>query len=401
MKNLKVLKWFLLSVVFISLSGCMKDEFLDSKSDLLVVIDKSNLAGEYTLSNVKIVLQESNSNETSELSVSAPFESVSSTIAYGTYTATLEGDITMAAAAGDKTIKVKAVKQGIVVDGPEVNFTLELFASDPSANFVFEEIFFTGTLTPEGEKYNGDKYFILHNNSMDTLYADGLFIAQSDFLTITKREYTPNVMAEAVTSDQIFMVPGEGQDHPVLPGESFIIANNAINHKEYNTSSLDLSAADLEIELIGSINVDNPAVPNAINVSGNLLMHNQGYTAYVMGRFAPGEDAEAFKNENAYTYSYETQLGTTKSFDTYKIPNSYIIDAVNISVQTGYAWNVTAATLDSGWSFVGKQKSDAERFGKSIIRKKAGNLENGKPLLQDTDNSTDDFTPGAAASLIK
>ena len=399
MKNLKVIKWFLLSVVFISLNGCMKDDFIDSKSDLLVVIDKSKLQGEYTLRNVKITLQESNSNQTSEISVAEPFESVSSTVAYGNYTATLEGDITL----GDnsKSLKVKAVKQGIVVDKPEANITLELFTSDPSANFVFEEIFFTGTLTPEGKKYNGDKYFILHNNSMDTLFADGLFIAQSDFLTITKREYTPDVMDEAVTSNEIFMVPGEGQDYPVLPGESFIIANNAINHKEYNTKSFDLSTADLEIELIGSINVDNPSVPNAINISGNLLMHNQGYTAYVMGRLAPGEDAETFKNNNAYTYSYETQIGTTLSFDTYKIPNNYIIDAVNISVETGYAWSVTSATLDSGWSFVGKQKSDEERYGKSIIRKTAGTLENGKPLLQDTDNSTDDFTAATAASLIK
>jgi len=401
MKNLQMIRWFLVSLVFISLSGCMKDEFLDSKSDLLIVLDKKELTGEYKLRNVNIVLKDSNSNEVSQISVSDPFESVSTMIAYGKYSATLTGEMTQTGESGERTVKVMASKQDILVDGPETNFVLELTTSEHKGNFVFEEIFYSGTLTPEGEEYNGDKYFILYNNSMDTLYADGLFIAQSDFQTVTKRDYTPNVMEDAVTSKQIFMVPGEGQEHRVLPGERFIIATNAINHTEVNASSVDLSNADLEINLIESINIDNPGIPNAINISEDLSMENEGFNAYVIGRLEQGKGVEVFKNENAYTYSYETAEGEEVSSESFKIPNSYILDAVNTSVQDGYAWNVTAGSLDAGWSFVGKQAGDGERFGKSIIRKSNGTLENGKPLLSDTNNSTEDFTPSVAASLIK
>src|SRR5690606_36701322 len=128
------------------------------------------------------------------------------------------------------------------------------------ANFVLKEIFFTGNKTPEGKTYNGDKYFIIYNNSDEVLYADGLVLAQSTFLSVTKRAYTPDIMANAFTADAIVMIPGDGDDYPIEPGKSFVVANNAINHLEYNSNSLDLTDADFELELLGTINVDNPQV---------------------------------------------------------------------------------------------------------------------------------------------
>jgi len=401
MKNKTILNWLFFGLIVFSFSSCMKDEFLESRSEVTIEIDNSKLEGEYTLSNVKIQLQEINSQTTTSATLAEGADAATANLTYGTYTATLEGDITMSVNGTEKAMKVKSHKSNIVVNSEALTISLETFLSDPSANFVFKEIFFTGTLSEEGKQYNGDKYFIIHNNSSDTLYADGLFIAQSDFLTITKRDYTPDVMKDAVSSDQIFRIPGNGTEYPVLPGEDFIIANNAINHTTGNPNSIDLSNADFEIELIGSINVDNPAVPNTVNISGNLLMHNQGYTAYVMGRLPEGMDDDKFREENAYTYSYIAVNGRELSFDSYKIPNSYIIDAVNLSVKTGFEWLVTAPTLDMGWSYAGLVTGDKERYNKSVVRKQLGTLDNGKALLQDTNNSTVDFDPAVKATLLK
>ncbi len=401
MKNKTILNWLFFGLIVFSFSSCMKDEFLESRSEVTIEIDNSKLEGEYTLSNVKIQLQEINSQTTTSATLAEGADAATANLTYGTYTATLEGDITMSVNGTEKAMKVKSHKSNIVVNSEALTISLETFLSDPSTNFVFKEIFFTGTLSEEGKQYNGDKYFIIHNNSSDTLYADGLFIAQSDFLTITKRDYTPDVMKDAVSSDQIFRIPGNGTEYPVLPGEDFIIANNAINHTTGNPNSIDLSNADFEIELIGSINVDNPAVPNTVNISGNLLMHNQGYTAYVMGRLPEGMDDDKFREENGYTYSYIAVNGRELSFDSYKIPNSYIIDAVNLSVKTGFEWLVTAPTLDMGWSYAGLVTGDKERYNKSVVRKQLGTLDNGKALLQDTNNSTVDFDPAVKATLLK
>lgn len=400
MKNKTFLNCIFFVLVIFSLSACMKDEFLESMSEVTIEVDNSKLEGEYRLSNVTVQLMEINSQSTTSVTIAEDAEVTSTSLRYGTYTASLEGDITITINGEEKLMKVKAHQANIVVNAETTTVSLEPFLSDPSANFVFKEIFFTGTLTEEGKLYNGDKYFIIHNNSSDTLYADGIFIAQSDFLTTSKMTYSPDVMKEAVSSDQIFRIPGNGTEYPVLPGEDFIIANNAIDHTVGNPKSFDLSNADFEIELIGSINIDNPSVPNTINVSGNLLMHNQGYTAYVMGRFPQGIDDDKFKEENAYTYSYIAANGREMKFDSFKIPNDYIVDAVNLSVKSGFEWLVTAPTLDIGWSYAGLTKKDAERYNKSVIRKQLGVLDNGKPLLQDTNNSTNDFQPAVKASLL-
>jgi hypothetical protein len=83
--------------------------------------------------------------------------------------------------------------------------------------------------------------------------------------------------------------------------------------------------------------------------------------------------------------------------DSYKIPNSYILDAVNVSQKTGFEWLVTSEILDMGWTYAG-DKTD-ERYGKAVIRKPLGVLDNGKPFLQDSNNSTVDFNHATPYSL--
>ncbi len=400
MRNLTKLKMMILCLMLLGMSSCMKDDFLESRSEVLIEVNKSSLQGEYKLNNVRITLQETNTEVTTAATLVEGADTAKTTLAYGTYTATLDGDIVIKVGDKDKAMKIKARKEGIVVNAANTSISLETFLSDPTANFVFKEIFFTGTSTEAGKLYNGDKYFILHNNSSDTLYADGLFIAQSDFLTVNRRNYTPDVMKDAFTSKQIIMIPGTGRQHPVAPGDDLIIANNAIDHTQVNPKSFDLSKADFEIELIGTINIDNPSVPNAINVSGNLLMHNNGHQSYVMGRFPEGVTIEKFKAENAYSYSYIAESGREMKFDSFKIPNSYITDAVNVSAKTTFAWLVTDSSLDMGWTYASQALGDDTRFGKSVIRKSIGNLENGKPYLKDTNNSTEDFIPSSKALLL-
>jgi hypothetical protein len=80
----------------------------------------------------------------------------------------------------------------------------------------------------------------------------------------------------------------------------------------------------------------------------------------------------------------------------YKVPNSWILDGVNLSVESVREWNVLDASIDAGWTYCGKVDRDETRFNKSVIRKQDAN---GKYI--DTNNSTNDFTPEAPASLLK
>lgn len=53
-------------------------------------------------------------------------------------------------------------------------------------------------------------------------------------------------MEQGFSVDFIFVIPGSGQDHPVQPGESLLLALDASNHTEANPNSFDLSVADFE-----------------------------------------------------------------------------------------------------------------------------------------------------------
>ena len=382
------------------LASCTKDEFSEPKASVGTTLNHPNVEGDYSVKSLQITWKEINSGN--EINVSPqPVEAtnLTSELPYGTYIATVQGEVEIDDAGQKKTYAIKGYLDNIVITNATAAVTLDLFLSDPSAKFVFKEIFFTGTLTPEQKKYNGDKYFILQNNSTDTLFADGLIIAQSSFLTTTKRVYTPDVMSEAFTTDEIIMLPGSGNEHPVYPGQQLIIANNAIDHTAYNTNSLDLRNADFEIELISTINVDNPAVPNTISLAGNLLMHDRGYTSYVLARLPEGMTSAQFLEQTAYTYSYIGGTGREMFFDAYKIPNEYVMDAVNLSVAESFEWLVTAPTLDMSWTYCGKVSSDANRYGKSVTRKTLSTSNQGLVFLQDTNNSAEDFQAETVPSL--
>ena len=253
-------------------------------------------------------------------------------------------------------------------------------------DFIIEEIFFTGTATPEGKQYFGDQYIKLYNPTNKVLYADGLVLADSEFLTVTKRDYTPNVMAEAFTAGSMVQIPGTGTQYPVQPGKSIVIAEQGINHKENNPNSIDLSKADFENFYPPRVkDVDGVGVTNNINLHGIFIINNRGNRGYVIARFPEGTATATLQ----YNYEYQTEIKLMKR-QALKIPNNWIVDAVNLSTKTGFEWIVTSSSLDSGWAYVANDEKDTSRYGKSV-RRKVLSEKNGKPIFKDTNDSTEDF----------
>ena len=277
-------------------------------------------------------------------------------------------------------------------------YTLPLslkFASSEDGDFIIEEIYFTGSLTPQGKQYEGDQYIKLYNPTNKVLYADGLLIADSKFLTTSKQKVEPNIIDEAFSVEGIVQIPGNGTQYPVAPGRWIVIADQAINHKENNANSLDLSKADFEIYYEQIKDEDNPKVTNVLNTHSYVAFHNRGYKSYVIARLPQGTTIDSYLANYKYTYKTIFQEG-----ETYKIPNSWILDAVNVSVKGKFQWLLTAPSLDSGWTYCGKKDNDPARYGKSV-RRKVLSENNGKPIFKDTNNSTDDFDPDVTPSLKK
>ncbi|MEN2718927.1 DUF4876 domain-containing protein [Capnocytophaga sputigena] len=266
------------------------------------------------------------------------------------------------------------------------SFPVSLSIKAKGNDFIIEEIFFAGTATLEGKQYFGDQYIKLYNPTNKVLYADGLVLADSEFLTVNKRDYTPNVMAEAFTAGSMVQIPGTGTQYPVQPGKSIVIAEQGINHKENNPNSIDLSKADFENFYPPKVkDVDGVGVTNNINLYGIFIFNNRGNRSYVIARFPEGTATATLQ------YDYEYKVGTKlMQRQALKIPNNWIVDAVNLSTKKGFEWIVTAPSLDAGYTYVANDEKDASRYGKSV-RRKVLSENNGKPIFKDTNNSTEDF----------
>ena len=85
----------------------------------------------------------------------------------------------------------------------------------------------------------------------------------------------------------------------------------------------------------------------------------------------------------------------------YRLPNNWIIDAVNCCVDSEYAWNVVAPSLDMGWTGCGTMDKDPSRYFRSVRRKYLGLDVNGNPVFKDTNNSSADFNRSCIPSEVE
>lgn len=284
-----------------------------------------------------------------------------------------------------------------------------------NGEFVIEEIYFTGTALPETgspDKYQGDQYIKIRNNTDEDLYADGmLLILQSSVLSNMEGEIPAAVdfREEYCAGQAFYAIPGSGRDVPVKAGESLIIVNNAQNHLESNPDSWDATTADFEWYDESSnenfLDTDNPAVPNLDKWYAQTLtvhrLHNRGAYGIAIAMPPAGTTGEQFLQDHPigdeYYYIFHSPNGS--DYETpikgYFVPNEWVLDAVNTGGRNTFGMAPWGTSLDAGYTWCGTEDSDPDRFNKSVIRKTGAD---GK--LVDTNNSSNDFTPNTTPSLL-
>lgn len=398
--KIRLLPIYLTIAIMALLPSCSKDDDNSNKETALTltIVNPEDLSS-VTFADVSVSFKERNTGKVTQSK--ALNNNISVSLSEGSYEISIDGKINYTIDGNIIEASVSSYKEAVVITGGSASVSLNLFLKTTQSDFVIEEVFFTGTKTPQGKQYSGDKYFKIHNNTDKVLYADGLMIAQSEFMTTDKQDYTPNIMAQSFAVSAVAIVPGNGTTYPIAPGEFFVIAEDAIDHKEYNSASLDLRKATFEFYTEDADDVDNPSVPNMENLFSSMVIHNRGFKSFVIARM-PITKAKYLTD---YTYNYEYNLvfggeSYPMGENVYSIPNSWIVDAVNLSVESEFKWIVTAPSLDKGWTYCGKVDSDATRYGKSVRRKTLSTTSNGKKILKDTNNSTLDFSPEVKPSLM-
>ena len=311
-------------------------------------------------------------------------------------------------------------------------------------NLVFKQIYYAGSNTSSGAVFR-DQFFEIYNNSADTLYADSLCFAQLIGSNNNKANYPAhgyqvnnqfdwtqsigindaNANSNYVYARAVFMIPGTGKQVPVYPGKSIVVAQTAQNHtapyvlNDGTTQGItnpaltvDLSKADFETYLVDykraesttpstfkpyKWDVDNPGVSNMMvhyTTVNDMVLENTGREALIIYKTNGADPKTTFP-----FYPDPTVTAIVSNTTLYQqIPVKNIIDAVELQkvIENERVPKRLPNTLDAGPTNV----TGGEYTSQSLVRKTARTV-NGRRILQDTNNSANDFATKSKADPSK
>mgnify|MGYP002622800061 CR=1 FL=1 len=262
-------------------------------------------------------------------------------------------------------------------------------------SLLIGKVYYEGSKDVNNRNYVAGKYMEIYNNSAETVDVAGLYIALTE--TESTIAYTPGQVEETIFAKQVFRIPATTAVN-IAPGGTLLLVNSAIDHtltaqNDYERNLLDADFEAKDNQGKTTNNPDTPALELIYTSYSTLSYMNlvQGGPASVV-IFTTGEDVSQWPRVYAY--------GKTKGNMFMQIPTSVIIDGVEIlknRSQTGPDINTKRLFdyIDAGYAYC---SSASGYSGEVVCRKTAGITDDGRRVLQDTNNSLNDFTTSTTLS---
>ena len=354
------------------------------------------------LSGAMVQFTEVRNQETKSFSLDAN-GSVTASLPMGVYNVSIEKNITNAQ--GEQVvISLRMENVNINTEGQKIEgYVNSLPASALGKDFIFSEVFFNGERN-SGRMMHPDQYIVLFNPTEDVLYADGVSIGVTMHLSWQNKQlWYDKYYPTQVPIGGFITIPGNGKEHPVQPGEKFVIAFTAINHSEVVNGEIaydhavDLSGADYEIYYGPDANdVDNPDVPNVLITengdSYGFFFQPRGYVSPVMFRLENGNQSTVDAFVSSHTTLSKTHVEATETtpegdidIHILAVETDKIIDGIQTSdVPQDVKTRVVPESVDRGKFLVNGCHRQELCIRKEI---KVGD----KIFYKDTNNSAEDM----------
>ncbi|MCI1648734.1 MAG: DUF4876 domain-containing protein [Bacteroides sp.] len=394
---MKSIKYFILSVCLAGILLASCDSFNDAtdagKVAYVSVKIKTNLQleGLTDFSDLKVELKNYDEGAT----ITKPFatELTVDSIIPGIWDVFLSGRVKNNK--GESFLMNGSLSREVILKDRSLEMKANSMAVTP---LVFSEIYYSGSRTVKNTVWFRDQFYEIYNNSLDRIYLDGLYFATlvPTATSVKVATWPPEDGDNYVYADRVWKIPGNGTDYPLEPGESFVIAQFAANQQLdiYNPNSpVNCFSAEFEFNMNNPNFPDQPAVDmEHVFYYGKADMGTvpQYLTAvfggaYIIFRPKEGDTYDPVNDKSMQTKDLSGNLSKNQVYA--KVPISYVLDAVEAGrneadIQRKRVPNI----LDIGMTYVG-----STYIGQSVARKLVGTNEDGTPILEDTNNSTEDF----------
>ena len=274
--------------------------------------------------------------------------------------------------------------------------------------------------------YNEDQYITIYNPTDEVKYLDGLALCINAIDPTKAIQFAPkdDFVNKYYGASAISYFPGKGNDYPVKPGQTIVVAKYAIDHKKQFEEELegkgnlkdyvgfddflDLSKADFEWT---NINYDpgkknNPDVPdlNAIltekDSKGNIGAYDNFSDitescgiALIKMPWTPEEFAKNYvdtKDHKGYKHYITVTNTSFADFYAIEVPLQNVIDCMTICPRR--LFQIRPSKLDRGYNAVmdnsksGTNQNDYPKYSGLALTRKW----DGKKFVDDN-NSTADF----------
>lgn len=363
----------------------------------VTVVPELNIQGLPSPDELKIRFQ--NFSENIDITVTAPAgqESVTAEgIIPGLYTVTVSGKVTTAD--GDYYLSGNEVNFPIVSSEAALKIPVRALVA---GKLLFQEFYFCGCKTDKNAYYFRDQFQTIYNNTASETYYldDNIYWAQIEPMNATTNlpVWPEEDGGNFAYGSHVWKFPGSGRDLPLKPGEAVILSQIGINNQmsAFNPlSPVDNSGAEFEF-YVGNASYGDNAAKNmeCVFCDGKNVYNNKLQVllavfgpAVVVFRVPDGVKYDPINDPQYWT----CKVGVASPTRYARIPIDWVLDAL----ECGQNENMMAAkrvpsVLDAGMTYVG-----GTYMGVSVSRKKIGTHADGSPVLQDTNNSNDDFDRG-------
>ena len=385
-------KLFVALLTSFYLSSCSNDEIVaDNFLSYNVDITYPDAYGNVVASGVEVQLKNLNTNRVLKVTTDSNGRANFEKIIPGNYTIIANKNLSANESEIITGISSEAYLNASVAQVQILETGLTKIKLDGGAvgDWVIKEFYYSGA---PNSYYFYDSYIEIYNNSTETMYADGLLFGSTKSVTASASSFYGFVTQgyQDAFLSYVFRIPGSGNEYPVEAGQSIVIAIDAIDHKTdpngNANSPVNLGKGIADFEVYYYVNpkapdTDNPDVPNVeiIYASSTSLFD---YLPGVMG-----SGLVIFKSDKSEELERMTEPNTTSSLQYVRVPRENVIDALDAAAKTSMPLETKRlpTVLDAGINSVGKSYS-----GTSLRRKIKQEI-NGRKVLLDTNNSSNDF----------